>query len=451
MLRAVPAFGSFCSVEALQQLVDSLQERSSAFGIEVAGMSERGAPIHHVRFGEGSLKVLLVGFPHANEPIGGLTVFSLLTLLAQGNAELLKADVEWHVVPCIDPDGAALNEAWSQRVFALESYLRGFHRQELADQAECSFPIRHKKLLFNEPTAEARILQEILQRVRPDLYYSLHNAWVGGAHFALTRGLASDYYTQLYELLAAHEIPLRRGATPGEGQLAAGVFEMATVRGLYNRLEKTLPDPERALRCGACSWEYLSEIKPGALTFVTELPYVRHPSDRSLRDTGESYRRLKLRLDADNKYLVTVILEEWDRVQAQVVVDSPYHRKVFNGVISQQDQLAEGLPAWVSRTRDILFSPDYAGTMTESERFEVWQSDRFFALCHCYEFVRLLRASPQTGPVERATLRLESLFREALDEMDRAIDFSRFELIDLQSLARVQLGSGLIVLNSLLQ
>jgi Zinc carboxypeptidase len=450
VLRAVPTFTNFCSVRTLEQFVKSLREHPRGFRIEIAGMSEQGAPIHHVRFGHGSLKVLLVGFPHANEPIGGLTVFSLLSLLAQGHSELLQADVEWHIVPCIDPDGASLNEAWTQTVFSLESYLRGFHRQELCDQAECSFPINHKGLVFNEPTPEAQVLQDILTRVRPDLYYSLHNAWVGGAFFALSRDIDPRRYLQLHELLAAHHVPLRTDPVLGEGRLADGVFEVATVRGLYDRLEKTMPHPERALRSGECSWEYLERIKPDALTLVTELPYVRHPLDGSDRDTGQSCRQLKLRLDAENKYLVTMILEEWERVVADVDARSPFYRKVFNGIISQKEQLPEGLPAWATKTREILFSPDYSRTMTEGERFDVWQSDRFFVLCHCYEFVRLLRASPPTAAVERATQRLAAVFRDALQEVDQAIDFRRFALIDLGALARVQLGSGLIVLNSLL-
>jgi len=393
----------------------------------------------------------LVGFPHANEPIGGLTVFSLLSLLAQGHSQLTHSNVEWHIVPCIDPDGAELNEAWTQCAFTLESYLRGFHRQELRDQAECSFPINHKRLVFDQPTHEARVLQDILSRVRPDLYYSLHNAWVGGAFFALTRGIDSGSYLQLYELLASHQIPLRGNAQPGDVKLAEGVFQMATVKGLYDRLEKVLPHPEYALRSGACSWEYLEEIKSDALTFVAELPHVRHPVDGSIADTGQSYRHLKLRIDADNKYLVTVILDEWEHVKDDLDVRSPLYKKVYNGIISQRDHLPEGLPAWVSKTRETLFNSAYSGTMTEGERFEVYQTDRFFVLCHCYEFVRLLCASPQTAFVERAIARLESLFRSALDELARVLEFYRYEAIDLGALARVQLGAGLIVINSLLR
>jgi hypothetical protein len=62
-----------------------------------------------------------------------------------------------------------------------------------------------------------------------------------------------------------------------------------------------------------------------------------------------------------------------------------------------------------------------------------------------------LKASTQTPAVMGATERLESLFDEALGEIAQQIDFDQVEVIDCDALARVQLGSGLIVLNALLE
>ena len=139
VLRSVPPFDRFRSVAELWALAESLRADSAGFHVEVAGASARGRPIHHVRFGTGRLKVLLVGFPHCDEPIGGLTVFSLLTLLRDRHPGLAEADVEWHVVPCIDPDGALLNEGWSQQPFTLGNYMRHFHKQQLRDQVGLHF------------------------------------------------------------------------------------------------------------------------------------------------------------------------------------------------------------------------------------------------------------------------------------------------------------------------
>ena len=92
VLRAAPRLQNFCSVQQLHDLARALAE-DSRFEVTVPGESRGGLPIHHMRFGTGAIKAMWVGGVHAMEPIGSLTVFSLLTLLQQGNHALLAADV----------------------------------------------------------------------------------------------------------------------------------------------------------------------------------------------------------------------------------------------------------------------------------------------------------------------------------------------------------------------
>jgi hypothetical protein len=451
VLNVVPSFQRFCSVDALYGLVEALRG-SSGFEVIVAGSSANGLPIHHVRFGGGHVKVLLVGFPHPNEPIGGMTAFSLLTLLKSRHRELINADVEWHVIPCIDPDGAVLNEGWTQEPFTPANYMRHFHRQEARDQVDTAFPIGYKRLVFDQPTAEASVLMGLLTQIRPDLYYSLHNAALGGgAWYCLSHDIGRRHYQLLYNLLDQYGIPLQV-SRPLEGlcsQFGEGILGHYSAKRTYDFLERTVAQPEELMQHGALSWDYLAEIKESAISLITELPYVRHPSDRSKVQTGESHRHLLLREDAENKYIATLIFEEWEKVKMDLDAKSPFYRKTFIGVISGKDTLHEGLTSWQHKTRDILFNPRYSRTMTEGERFNV-HLERFFILCQQYEFVRLLRASTQTERVRGTTERLEPAFGEALDAIAQRANFEAFEVVCLDDLVRVQLGSGLIVLNSLL-
>lgn len=455
VLRELPHFQKFCSVAELKTLVETLCHESTRADVSIVGTSENGLPIHHVRFGSGRVKALFVGWPHPNEPIGGLTVFSLLSLLRQGNRQLLDADVEWHIVPCIDPDGATLNEGWTQPPFTLANFMRNSFRQEPCDQVERSFPIRHKRLQFDRPTREARILQELLAAIRPDFFYSLHNARIGGVSCLLTRDIGERYYRQLHQLAETHRIPLHRGSSPLEGGLAnyaRGMWEIFTTRKYYDYLETVTDHPEEGLhQAGACSWEYLAEIKESALTFVMELPILKHPACASTKDTLQNMRHFKLRTDADNKFLVTVIIEEWEKVKGELDPRSPFYRKIFNGIIAVKEKLHEGLPSWDAGTRNLLFNPAYSRTMTEADLFYACMTDRFYALCNSIEFVRLLKASTQTPAVVCATRRLESLYDEALAELSKQIDFTAFEAIDCDSAARMHLGGGLIALNSVLE
>ena len=453
VLRAVPRFEKFCAVGELLSLVESLRTRSSRFHVEVAGTSPRGVPIHHVRYGTGSRKALFVGFPHPNEPIGGLTVYSLLTLLDQGHAQLTGADVEWHIIPCIDPDGAILNEGWTQRPFTVENFMRNSHRPELRHQVDATFPLRYKQLDFNEPSEEAQILRELLTRIRPDFYYSLHNtAAAGGVWYCLDRALDPGYYGKLHTLVAAEGLRLRTSVDLGDwsAAFATGIFEIYATKKIYDFLERTAPDPAALIQHGECSWEYLLRIHPTAVTLVTELPYLKHPSDGSMQETQQNLRRLRLRLDGDNKFVATAILEEWDRLASDLDRDSAFYETIFFGLVSVRDMLPEGLPSWPYKTRDVLFNPSYSRTMTEGERVSAYL-EKLSRLCQSYEFVRLLRMSKQTAAVERAIERLDAIFDAELADIKANVDTDAFEPIELSTLARVQLGSGLIVLNSILE
>lgn len=453
-LQEIPHFETFCSVEKLRELVQRLA-LDSRFAVDISGESSNGVPINHVRFGRGSIKALFVGFPHCMEPIGGLTVFSLMTLLQQGSRALLDADVEWHIVPCIDPDGALLNEGWSQKPFTFESYMRNYYLQAPQDQVDNSFPVVHKKLVWNKPSREAKILEGVLEWVQPDFFFSLHNALTGGAWYCLSRDIDRKYYREIHKLLEKYDFPIQKNPSWREvcAHFGEGIEEIVSIRKIYDYLERTTASPEQILQSGAGSWDYLAQIKPGALTFVAEMGYVRHPSDASEMLTGRNLRQFKLEVDADSKFIATVLLEEWEKVKGDLDSTSPFYRAMVGGALPSKDKLMEGsFPLSRYSTRDTLFNPKYNREMTEGERFDACMVDGGFRfLLSSYQFVRLLKSSPRTSAVQQAIERMERIFSEALSGIDDYVDLEAFEAIDCDTLARLQLGSGLIVLNSLLE
>jgi zinc carboxypeptidase len=467
VLRAVPAFDSFCSVEQLRKLVEApAQERSpveptaesateSIVEVEVAGTSAAGVPIHHVRCGTGAVKALIVAGAHAMEPIGSLTVFSLITLLQQHNPALLAADVEWHIVPCIDPDGALLNEGWSQKPFTLENLMRNYYCQPPQDEVDMSFPISYKNLAFDQATKEAKILQSLIDRIRPDFYVSFHNVITGGALFFLTRDIGDKYYRQIHALLKEHGLPVQRRPPWREfcARFDDGIVEIFTMKKNYDYLERTTYSPEGLMQFGATSVDYLAEVNPAALAFVPEVGYVRHPSDESERETGESLRRLKLRVDADCKYLATTVLEEWHNVKADLDADSPFYRAMVGYFLATQDRISEGgIPLSMYPTREYLFSPEFGRTMTEADRFNaLTREGLFFYLPFCFQLLRLLETSRQSAAVKASTARLEEVFESVLADTAQAARFDLFEIVDYNTMAKVQLGSTLIALNSVLE
>jgi len=454
-LREVPHFETFCSVTDLVDLVERLRADSS-FEVQVAGTSAGGVPVHHVRFGKGSAKAMLVGGVHAMEPIGGLTVFSLMMLLAQRNRALLEVDVEWHIVPCIDPDGARLNEGWSQQPFSLERFMRHYYQQAYRDQADMSFPVTYKNLKWDQPSPEAQVLQRLLDAVQPDFYMPLHNGRTGGASYFISQDLGGATYEKLYELLRQHRFPLQKRPIWKDvySPYSTGVMPAPTVERYYDYLEQTTSSPEKRIPAGwgAFSHEYLAKIKPDALTFIAEFGYGEHPADQSERLTGDNLRRFKLEVEAESKFLGTMLLEEWSRVKEELDPGNPFYRAVLGGtVFPDKEKLPEaGFPLSRYSTQDTLFNPLHDRPMTEGDRFDVCMVDGGFNFLHMsYQFVRLLKESPQTAAVSRALRKLEPIYVEALSRIDGHVDLAAFKAFDCDTLARVQLGSALIAIEAM--
>jgi hypothetical protein len=460
VLQQVPHFRTLCSVSKLREMAEELRS-DPRFRVTIAGHSANGFPIHHVQFGRGSVKAMFVGFPHCMEPIGGLTAFSLMRMLQAGCPELIATDVDWHIVPCIDPDGAMLNEGWSQHAFALERYMRHYYVQPMCGgQVDASFPVAYKKLVFDQPTQEVQVLKSIIDSVVPDFYYSLHNSWAGGgAWFLVRRDLGANYYRQLYALLEQYGLPLNPDPVHKHwvGEFSPGICRKVTIKDYYDHYERnTTLAPEEALKgVGASGPDYVLEKNEHALTFVSELTYIKHPLDGSREPTRESLRHLLLRLDAETRYLLTILVEEWEKVEKTLDRSSPFFRKIFCDLIAMKDRLPEALPWWVgsfgATTRDVMFNAAHGEPMTEGVRHFAYLLRKFSPLCHAYGFVRLLKSSEQTADVVKAIERLEPIFTESLGELSQSIDFDAFQVVDCDTLAKVQLGSGLIVLNKLLE
>lgn len=454
VIKRVPHFETFCSVEKLHELVERLRA-DSRFAVKVAGASVNGVPIHHVRFGKGSVKALFVGGPHAHEPIGSLTVYSLMKLLQQSHPALIEADVEWHIVPCIDPDGAILNEGWTQKPFTFDNFVRNDYLEPRPEQVDFSFPISYKKLVFNQISHEAKVLRDILDGVRPDYYFSLHNfgAPLGGAWYALSRDIGEKYYQQIQNLLAQQRITLQVKSLLGDAQFVGGMREMPTMRKYYDYLEKTgieITDEYLKGWGGADSSDYLLQIKPEALVFIAELTCAQHPGDNSDLQTGQYLRQLNLRLFADRKFLATVILEEWQKTQDDLDASSAFYKKIFKELIATKEKLSQCVSEWYEEPlQHLLFNPDDGGIATERDRIQSYMRGTFF-LGSAYCFVRLLKSSKQTPAVKQATEKLERVFDEAIEDLKRHIGFEDFKVIDCDRLAKVQLGSGLIALNAVL-
>lgn len=274
----VPARNTLPGVRELDELTRHMA--AAGMSVQRIGTSRGGRPIHLISPpSSGRLNALVIGTPHPNEPIGGLSLITLLEMLRNRHPLLEQLPFRWHFIASIDPDGLALNDAWLNTPGDFRAYVRGFFRPAFADQAEYSFPLQTAGYRFERTTPETRAWMSVIDRLRPELMVSLHNADLGGVFTVLSkpqRTLAAE----LSLIASAHGIALDEDGDPyAELQkLAPGVF-------LVEDLVAMVEQAPQAWPAGNSSSGYSARY--GTLTVIPEVPLWQETVVEGLRPSSD--------------------------------------------------------------------------------------------------------------------------------------------------------------------
>lgn len=307
-ITTVPAHDRFPGVDdlltAFTRLAADHPDRATWQRI---GTSRLGEPIGALSVGSGPLHAVVVGGVHPNEPIGFVTATHLAEQLLANPGWADSTGYTWHIVPCIDPDGTRLNEAWFAGPFTREHYSRRFYRPAPDEQVEWTFPFAHKRAWFDRVIPETLALMRLIDRTRPALLCTLHNAESGGVYYYLSRP-APELYPTLQAIPAALGLALDTGEpeAPFITSLARGVYATINSAEAYDWVESLGMDPT-ADGHGDSSAAYAEGY--GTLSMVAELPY--------WLDAGADDDRPSARAYAD------VLIERADRIgaTAQLLLD----------------------------------------------------------------------------------------------------------------------------------
>ncbi|MFD0277112.1 M14 family zinc carboxypeptidase [Kitasatospora sp. NPDC127111] len=221
-----------------------------------AGRSRGGRPLLLLSVDAGERAVLVVGGPHPNEPVG---VAAALRLAGKVLDRPPRPGASWHVLLCLDPDGAALNEGWLDGPLTAVRHYEHFYRPAFEEQPEL-LPAADAG---RAPMPESLVLTGLIDELRPVLQCSLHGVDFGGAFVQLTRpvpGLTERFARSV----ARGGIPLDVDSYDAVGWAspAPGTYLMPApgVAGV-----QALPDrPELS------TWSYAG--RHGGVTAVLEVP-----------------------------------------------------------------------------------------------------------------------------------------------------------------------------------
>lgn len=264
------------TIPTLAEMRRRMHDRITAIGtdaeIRLLGKSAQDRPIELVSIGKGERSALIVGAPHPNEPIGCMTIASLVKRLATDHEFRNNSGFRWHFIQAIDADGVALNEGWFGRERTLENYLAGFFRPAFALQPEYSFPINLSGYRFDAATPENLCWQRALEMTRPNLQCSLHGADIGGVFYVMSEnrpGLSAV----LREQPGLYRLTLNTTGEPFSDmeQFAPGVFGFPPITAMIKSAIAKSGGRSTPWHAGRSSAEYSAE-KYGTFSMTCEVP-----------------------------------------------------------------------------------------------------------------------------------------------------------------------------------
>jgi hypothetical protein len=433
--QRIAPLATFPLVDDLLAGFDALAESSGGRLIKRRiGTSRLGEPIHEYVVGTGARHALVVGGVHPNEPIGFHTARVLAEHVLAEPEFFARFDVTWHIIPCIDPDGARLNEGWFADPGDRSHYARNFYRPAPQEQVEWSFPLSYKEAYFDSPMPETQALMRLMVDTHPALLVGLHNAELGGVYYYVSRELPGA-------VAALHAIPEALGLSLDAGEsesadlvaIAPAVYLSPLSTEHYDYLEELGLDPTREVG-GAGSADYAARF--GTLVLVAELPYWSHDDALDTSESATSYDDV-LRAKATGLRKIGATLEAaLSAAEPHLTIESPFLRasRAFVPMMTAAGNAEEA--------RAEL--PESSRPATVAEVFTNADLVRCFRLRFGGMLVRALEAEAVAGiaPVEvrRAAAELRVAYDEWIAESNAV---EGLEVLPVEKLVGVQYASTL--------
>ena len=439
ILDSVPDYQVFLTVDELKASSRQLATQyPNVVQVLQVGQSRQGDPIEALKIGDGARTALLFAMPHPNEPIGSMMLEVLAARLAEDHALGDALDYTWYLIKCIDPDGTRLNEGWFKGPFTVKNYARHYYRPPSFQQIEWTFPVDYETLHFDSPLPETQALMSLIEEIRPDFIYSLHNSGFGGAYFYISEE-APGLYERFYSVVEGQDLPLHLGEPemPYAIPYAKAVYAFPPIAKMYDFLkEQTGKDPAEILKGGTSSMDYASRFcNPFGL--VCEVPYFYNASIHDTSPSDMVRRDAILQGMAQHRAELEMLQEQYASLESALTVDSPFRVSIGEMLRTWQDHVAAH-ENW-ART-----DPQTERQATVAEKIDNLLIWRFYRLLSLGMFVRLLEtqieATGSSPGLDSALEAATTWFEKRSSALEADLDYS---VIPIQKLVRVQLGSAL--------
>ncbi len=447
IINKVPNYESFFTVDEMNEstfeLAKKFPETVSVFEV---GKSRNQEPIQCIKIGNGSKNALLFACPHPSEPIGVMTLEFFTQELAKNKKLREDLDFTWYLIKCIDPDGARLGEKWYKGPYNLYNYIKNYYRPADYEQVEFTFPFNYKEIDFDKPMPETQVLMNIIDDIKPEFMYSLHNTDFSGAFWYMSHDIP-ELYDSLYEAAKKQGMPLALGEpeAPFVKEFAPAVYKMPFAREIYDFMEKHTGSTPK-YEAGTTSADY-ALTKANCVTLVTELP---HFFDKRIADMGKGdmTRKEVLLKNIEESIVYYNMIEDLLREIRSYISKSNPFVKLVNQMLEAKDDDNEAKKDWIRNNKE------FEELATVSQIFDnkllpVFHYGLFLSLTvRTCEF-ELERLDHDNHQDKSAINKIREIHRQGSEkliilcqEMENTFDYS---VIPVQKLVKIQIESGLKV------
>ncbi len=448
LLRDIPDYKVFFTVDEMEEhsreLAGKYPEAVSLFEI---GKTRAGEALTCLKIGNGSHNALMFGCPHPNEPIGTMMLEYFSEKLAQNKELREELDYTWYIVKVWDTDGYRLNEKWLKGPFTLYNYSRNFFRPAGYKQVDWTFPIDYKELHFHDTLPETKAMMKLIDDIRPEFIYSLHNAGFGGVYWYLTKE-TPELYDGMYQAAKKQEVPLNLGEpeAPFCVAWAPAIYQSLGIRQEYDYMEQYsgLSDMSKAIHWGTCSADYGNEVC-GAFTLLTELPYFY---DERINDLSVS--------DISRKEVVLQKLL-WDQeanrfIQDTLAISGKYMEEENPFVLALNAFTDEG--ELEATKKMIEENTEYHKTATVAEKMDNQLISKFYKLLSYGMLIRAneselekMHEKGEDNPEKEQALKkafdiAAQAHKKLADELEEKI---HYQVVPIRKLVSIQLECGLLM------
>lgn len=436
--RDIPDYSVFLTIDELNASTHQLHSvYPDLTDLRVVGETRRGDPIELLTIKGGEHQAFVFGGPHPNEPIGTMMIEYLTRRLCEDEALRNELGYTWHFIKSIDSDGMRLNEGWFKGPFTPTNYARHFFRPAMFDQIEWTFPIEYKTLNFKQPLPETKTLMRVIDEVKPDLLYSLHNAGFGGVYYYVS-GKCEPLYPAFHAIPEWFNLALDLGEpeVPFAEPFAPAIYNLIDMRVFYDYLEKNgTPDPAAAIQSGTSSADYAS--KYGTFYLVVEMPYFDDPRVNSQQPTDMLRRDAILQgLDMMDEF-DNWTLAQMDTIRADLRLETLMSRAV-NAFVSVGKDYRAAERQWAANAEDTN------RPATEAEVFSNLMGKPFYRLLIHGMFARMLGEEIAAGNPSKAITATFEAARDRLETFGARLESQlNYRALPIRSLVGVQTCAGL--------